>query len=195
MSKRIGVIIENDGEVEDEVLGYINDNPTLFDEVIQETYARYRMEDVFKTLSRPDVTDILGQSTFMYKDQLEITVAKLGGLGKPFKLHFVWAVQSLNDFNAKNIAGKFDNAYFYDSLDMLVHRLKHWVKQGLIYEIEESRTEKVPNDEFTKRFNIYSDGNRAKYISTKVMYSEEFDVFYREGDTVNEDSRKWIHKS
>lgn len=192
-SDRIALVIENDDYIETSVQGYLNDNPDLFDRVVEVTYAKYRMEDVNFALNKEGVTDIVASSTFMYKDQIETIAMLLHAKDKPYTIHLEYACQKMNAF-IETKDGKLENERFWDSLDIMQVLSKKWVQEGRIYEINQDDVETVPTDKYTPRFWPKDRESRPKYIGKKLRYSEEYNVFYLEGEDP-ENKVRWVHRT
>lgn len=171
--KRTALILENDYSVDSHVLAYVED-VVQFDKVKELSYAKDRQREVAELLQGSEITDILGCSTFMWKDQLENTVRVLMNT-PPKSLHFTLASYYLNKFlTAKS--------WIFNDIVTLNASLKNIVKDGKIFEICETWEYVELGNIVPNNHMFLKDGKRRKMEKKQVHYSDEHNVFYLEGE-------------
>lgn len=164
-----GIIIENEYEVDDSILAFLKDNPTLFAEVQEELYCLHRGEkELIPYIIENDA--IIVASTWMYKDQLETFLD--GFLLKEFPIKKIFVhdiVRVLNDWLYSS----------YSSERTLVEKVINLINKG--FEIFTFRSDYDSEEIFDDLNWFRKERNRFPYTYKKIKYSKEYNFFYEEG--------------
>jgi hypothetical protein len=191
------IIIENEYEVPGEIRGFIKDHPGLFSDVNEQCWCKDRdMRDVGRFIVDRDAVIVM--STFMYKWQLEQFVQAFAQgpfSEKEYKFFIFHFVMKLNDWNKKGEDGSYKQDFYFNHLDIMLDYLKHFIKQGRVFSIQEDRdaSSGVTDNYWWGCSGILSDPNeirnRDPWCYKKVCYSEQHDIFYLEGEDPAEEKK------
>jgi hypothetical protein len=170
------VVIENEYDVDNAVKAFVKDNPELFTEVKEFTFAQHRQEEIVETVLKSDA--IIVATTFMYKDQVE---DYLDAFLKPeFPLKTIYVHTLLYRLNEWKRGWGEEKALF--------DKIKQVLKKGFkIYDFREDPDGKQDiMDGLNKLQSLFISEDeqnlhgRAKMIPFELKYSDEHDLFYIE---------------